>query len=86
VKFNAGEERHVRETWRAAALRLEDLAPAGQNFVQRFTKIRSGLRDIFADLFGIFLPAFLYLLLENLLEISVTQAILSLGGVIDHHI
>jgi hypothetical protein len=75
MKFNAGEEGES-----------EDLAPAGQNLVQRFTEIRSRLSDIPADLLGILLPALLDLLLENFLQVTIPEPVLPFGRVIDDHI
>jgi hypothetical protein len=64
----------------------KDLASTGEDLVQRLAEIRGGFRHLASDLFGVFLKALLYLVLEELLEVAVAQALLPFAWVVDHHI
>ena len=66
--------------------RSEQLAPAGQNLVQRLPEVPGGLGHVAPDLLGVLLLALPDLVLEQLLERSVPEPLLPLGGMVDHDV
>lgn len=67
-------------------LTSKELPPTRKDFVERFTEVRGGLRDLAPDLFSILVVALLDLFFEQLLQVAVAEAFLSLARVIDHHV
>ena len=65
---------------------LKQLSSACQYFVQCFLEVRSRVGHLPSDLFRILLPALLDLLLEQLLEVAITEALLSLAGMVHDHV
>src|SRR6202022_2019301 len=58
----------------------------GQDLVQRLPEVGRRFSNISPDLVGIFLPALLDLVLEELLEVPIPETFLPLAGMVYHHI
>lgn len=81
-------DRHRRKNGSSPAIypRSEYLATAGENLVERFLEIRRRIGDFPPDLVRVLLPTLLDLVLEELLQCSITKAVLPLSRVVDHHV
>src|SRR5207245_1429086 len=65
---------------------LEDLAPSGENLVQRLGPEGRAPGEIGADLLGVLLPALLDLVLEQKRQRAVADPLLPLLRVVDHEV